>query len=165
MEAETGSALDSIAWSGSALMAKFRSFIDSKKAVEGRGSSQWRTGGSKWSTGWPVDQWLLIPITLIKSRIRIRIRVMRNRIRNPGTCLSFWMKAYCLASLTVNVNFAPEQVLGLSPASSYPVKPLFRIRDVHPGSQIQNFSILDPNFFLSRIRSKEFKHCNPKKSF
>ncbi len=45
------------------------------RAVEGRGRSQWRPGGSKWSPGGFIDQWSQIPITLKKSRIRIRINV------------------------------------------------------------------------------------------
>jgi hypothetical protein len=47
-----------------------------------------------------VDQWLLIPITLMRSRIRIRIkmksliqiRIKVMRIRNPGTDKhEFWI--------------------------------------------------------------------------
>jgi hypothetical protein len=53
-------------------------------------------GGSKWSPEASVDQWSPIPITLMMSRIWIRIKLKMDpdpgthrikvmRIRNPGT--------------------------------------------------------------------------------
>jgi hypothetical protein len=42
--------------------------------IAGRGRSQWRLGGSKWSPGGSVEQWSQIRITF---RIRIRIKVKR----------------------------------------------------------------------------------------
>ncbi len=33
--------------------------------------TDWRREGSKWSRGWPVDQWFYITITLVNSRIRL----------------------------------------------------------------------------------------------
>jgi hypothetical protein len=44
--------------------------------------------------------------------------------------------------------------------------PVLRIRDVYPGSRIRRFSIPDPNCLQpgSRIRIKEFKYFNPKKT-
>jgi hypothetical protein len=40
---------------------------------------KWRPGGSKWSTGGSTDRKSQIPISFMRSRIRIRIQVMRNR--------------------------------------------------------------------------------------
>ncbi len=34
-----------------------------------------KPGSSKWSPGGPIDQWSQIPVTLIRSKIRIRIKV------------------------------------------------------------------------------------------
>jgi hypothetical protein len=50
--------------------------------MEGRGRSQSRRGGSKWSNGGSVDQWSLIRFNVMRSRIRIHYKVKsRNRIR------------------------------------------------------------------------------------
>jgi hypothetical protein len=55
-------------------------------AIKGRGWSQWRRGGSKWSPERSTDHWSQIGITSMRSRVRIwipiRIEVTRRiRIR------------------------------------------------------------------------------------
>ena len=62
-------------------------FEAQKRALEGRGRSQWRPGGSKWSpAGFSIEQWAQIPIVWMRSRIQILIRCdlkswIRIRIR------------------------------------------------------------------------------------
>ncbi len=51
-----------------------KSNAGSESAKEGRGRSQWRPGGSKRSRGESVDHLSQIFITLMRSRIRIRIK-------------------------------------------------------------------------------------------
>jgi hypothetical protein len=48
-------------------------------ATDGCGSSQRRHGGSKRSLGGSLDQWSLISITLIRSRIQLRIH---NKVKS-----------------------------------------------------------------------------------
>jgi hypothetical protein len=62
------------------IMSKFRSFRGSKWR---RGRSEWIRGGSKWSPGGSVGQGSQIIITLMMSKIRIRIK-MRCRIQIRG---------------------------------------------------------------------------------
>jgi hypothetical protein len=60
-------------WIWIRIKVKIYKLFRGSRAVEGRGRSQWRPGGSKWSPGGSVDQWSQIAITLMRSRIRIRI--------------------------------------------------------------------------------------------
>jgi hypothetical protein len=59
---------------GFALKSNSEALEVKNRAVEGRGRSQWRPGGSKWSLGGSIDQLSQIPIRLMRSRIRIRIK-------------------------------------------------------------------------------------------
>ncbi len=73
---------------------RVKSFLGLKWAAEGRGRSQWRPGGSKWSLRGSIDHWLQIPITLKRSWIRIRIKV-NCRIRKSWSrsTLKWWGSA------------------------------------------------------------------------
>jgi hypothetical protein len=51
-----GSTLFFEAGSGFVLMSKYKSFLEAQhRAAEGRGRSQWRAGGLKWSPGGSID--------------------------------------------------------------------------------------------------------------
>jgi hypothetical protein len=97
-----------------ALQSKFRSFRGSKNgavdanngAVEGRRRSQWRRGGIKWNPGRSVDQWWSqIRITLMRSRIQIRIQV-KSRIRiDVKRCIRIRIFIKLCGSATPVFNF------------------------------------------------------------
>ncbi len=76
---------------------KFRTLKAQNGAMEDRGRSQERRGSSKWSRGGSVDYWSHIRITLLRSRIQIRITV-KTRIRwaeqysEKVIILIFWKK-------------------------------------------------------------------------
>jgi hypothetical protein len=56
---------------------KFMSLEAQNEAVEGHRYLQWRRRGSKWRPEGSVDQWSQIGITLMRSIIRISIKVKR----------------------------------------------------------------------------------------
>ncbi len=74
LEAGDGSALECEAESGSALKSKFLKLYRLKMELWGA----WRL---KWCLGGSIDPWSQIPITLMRSRILIRIKVITSWIR------------------------------------------------------------------------------------